>query len=136
MGYLPPMSRRDPEVVSSREYERGGRTYRERVFASGSTSTEIVATLGDHLRLAGTLGLLVGTFVALTTGWILATHALFSDDLSYAVIIPTHIVAALAIAWATVLFGGMSESKLVALIIPLLSAPLATLLILGFVRAL
>lgn len=127
------MGRKD-EVVSTETEEINGRRYRKRTFVSGSTSVEPIETLGDHLRLAATLGGLLLAFVLLTVAWIWLAHAIV--PLSYAALIPTHVVAALAIAWATILFGGFSESKLVAVAIPLIACPLVTVLVLGFARAL
>lgn len=126
--------RRKAEVVKVEFEEIAGRRYRKRTFASGSTSTEPIATLGDRLRLVATLGGLLLTFVFLTSAWIWLAHALV--PLTYEALIPTHVVAALVIAWATILFGGFSESKLVAVAIPLITCPLVTLLVLGFARAL
>jgi hypothetical protein len=129
------MSRRE-KPISTEIIETNGHSYRKHTYASGSTSTEPVETFVDTLRMVGTLGGLLLLIVGLTTVWIFAAHAVLRGRLSYEAIVPTHIVAALGIAWASILFGGFSESKRVAITIPLIAAPLATLFIFGFARAL
>jgi hypothetical protein len=127
------MSRKHPghEVASRREYESNGQFYRETIFQNGNKRIERIETLGERLRLIGTLSALLGSFAVLTTGWILVAHAILGSKLPLAALIPTHIVSAFIIAWAAILFGGFSESKRVAAAIILAGAPLATVLIVG-----
>ena len=125
--------RRQPsaEVVGRNEYQKNGRTYRELTFASGSTSTEILPTRREILGTVDGLTLLIGAFIGLATAWILTVHAILGAKLPLAALIPTHIVGALTIAWAAILFGGMSESKWVAARIILVGPPLVTIFIVG-----
>jgi hypothetical protein len=120
------------EIASQREYERDGRGYRDIVLINGNKVHEPIETLGDHLRLAAQLATMLGAFVVLTSGWIWAAHAVFAAKASYAVIIPTHVIAAFLIAVVTILVGGFSESKLAALGVIIIACPLVTVLVAAF----
>lgn len=81
---------------------------------------------GEHFRLL----LLPAAYAAATLIWVLGAQVLLGEKMTDIVII-AHLVASIPITWATVLFGGLSESKRVAVAIPAICAPLATVLIIG-----